>query len=462
MSTALTKTLSNWRPSRHHAAILGAGGVLLVLSLVVSFETYLLIVLAILACLVGLAVISIGQSRPDLGLMALILACLLAPWGIMLTRRSELNAGMFVALALVALWIGVGILQRAPFSPLPFRPVYALIAFCCVAVMSFLIGQYPWFPVPPASIDAQVAQTAIFLASAGVFFLAAHRIPDVLSLKRMTWLFLAIGGFYVAAMFIPPLRPWIPIGATGCLLWTWVAALSFSQALLNRDLRKALRVLLLLMALTVVIGGIFLRPSWVSGWLPPLVAMGTVVALLSRRWILLLTLLSIGAVTPWFWTWVTAVQGTENYSLLTRLEGWKIVGQIITVNPLLGVGPANYRFYAAQYPILGWYVPFNSHNNYIDVLAQTGILGLLFFLWFAFETGRMGWRLRKLKGGFERAYVYGTLGGLAASLASGMLGDWILPFLYNIGLMGFRASIPFWLFTGGLIALARMQKENLR
>jgi len=43
-----------------------------------------------------------------------------------------------------------------------------------------------------------------------------------------------------------------------------------------------------------------------------------------------------------------------------------------------------------------------------------------------------------------------------------MLGDWILPFLYNIGLMGFRASILFWLFTGGLIALARMQKENLR
>jgi len=48
---------------------------------------------------------------------------------------------------------------------------------------------------------------------------------------------------------------------------------------------------------------------------------------------------------------------------------------------LLGVGPANYYHYTLINPIIGWYVKFNSHNNYLDLLAQTGILGLACFLW---------------------------------------------------------------------------------
>ncbi len=41
-------------------------------------------------------------------------------------------------------------------------------------------------------------------------------------------------------------------------------------------------------------------------------------------------------------------------------------------------------------------------------------------------------------------------------LASGMLGDWFLPYLYNIGIPGFRSSVFAWIFLGGLLALARI------
>jgi len=58
--------------------------------------------------------------------------------------------------------------------------------------------------------------------------------------------------------------------------------------------------------------------------------------------------------------------------------------------------------------------------------------------------------------GFARGYVYGCLAGLVGTLASGALGDWFLPFVYNIGLAGFRASILGWLFLGGLVALAQI------
>jgi hypothetical protein len=43
-------------------------------------------------------------------------------------------------------------------------------------------------------------------------------------------------------------------------------------------------------------------------------------------------------------------------------------------------------------------------------------------------------------------------------VATGMLGDWVLPFVYNIGLAGFRASVLGWLFLGGLVSLEQIAR----
>ncbi len=59
----------------------------------------------------------------------------------------------------------------------------------------------------------------------------------------------------------------------------------------------------------------------------------------------------------------------------------------------------------------------------------------------------------EVKHGFARGYVYSVLGGLVGTLTAAMLVDWLLPFVYNIGLNGFRGSIFAWIFMGGLIAI---------
>ena len=147
----------------------------------------------------------------------------------------------------------------------------------------------------------------------------------------------------------------------------------------------------------------------------------------------------------------------EAYSLMTRTEAWRVLWQIAERNPLLGTGLANYYYYSENFPILGWYVPFISHNNYQDLLVQTGLLGLLAFLWFGAEVLWMAVRLTlRARPGFVRAYVLGVFGGALGSLASGMLGDWIIPFYYNAGVLGFRSSLLFWVFVGGALALRRM------
>jgi hypothetical protein len=126
----------------------------------------------------------------------------------------------------------------------------------------------------------------------------------------------------------------------------------------------------------------------------------------------------------------------------------------------LGLGLSNYYWYTPLFPILGYTSYFSSHNNYVDLIAQTGLIGLACFLWLAWQIGRLGWELRsEVPDNFAKAYVIGALGGLAGTLATGMLGDWILPFVYNVGMVGMRSSLFAWMFLGGLVALEQIVRH---
>jgi hypothetical protein len=45
-------------------------------------------------------------------------------------------------------------------------------------------------------------------------------------------------------------------------------------------------------------------------------------------------------------------------------------------------------------------------------------------------------------------------------LVSGFLGDWFYPFVYNVGLVGYRSSMLGWLFLGGLVLLEQLYLRN--
>ncbi len=151
----------------------------------------------------------------------------------------------------------------------------------------------------------------------------------------------------------------------------------------------------------------------------------------------------------------------QAWTVHTCQAAWREVIKLVPTSPIIGFGPANYYWYTPRLDLLGFHFSFDSHSQYLDLLLQTGILGLGCFLWFAGEAGRLGWRLRRMTPeGFTRAYVYGALGGLAGTLAAGVLVDWVIPFVYNIGLAGFRSSVLAWLFLGGLVAVERGSSES--
>jgi O-antigen ligase len=250
-------------------------------------------------------------------------------------------------------------------------------------------------------------------------------------------------------------------GSDYSVFWVWTVALAFSQALLNRTLSLRWRLALAGLAVTTLYAGLSLR-SWNSGWVPPLVAVYVIACLGIPRLAIPLSLVGLAVALPHLQEIMSLWSDPKNqYDLLSRTAAWRILWEIIQIDPILGIGFANYYWYTPLYPLFGWAARFNSHNNYVDVVAQTGFVGLACLAWFTFQITRLAWRLRTLAPpGFARAYAYGALGGLAGMLVSAGLGDWILPFAYNIGLVGVRSSLHGWFFLGGLVAVEQIALKS--
>ena len=152
------------------------------------------------------------------------------------------------------------------------------------------------------------------------------------------------------------------------------------------------------------------------------------------------------------------VSGGSRLALIER------VVDVTMRNPITGLGPAAYRPYTRMQPLAYgyslWQEPLvNSHNNYVDIFSQTGVIGLALFLWFMAEVALLAWRLRKrYRAGFLSGYVNGILAAWAGIMVAMMFLDWFLPFVYNVGFPGFQASVLVWLFFGGLVALEKLAR----
>jgi len=353
------------------------------------------------------------------------------------------------------------IVHRRQIRLLPSRTVWPLFAFLSVALFSFGVGQLPWINFAQnAPLGAQLGGLSIIVLSAGTFLLVANQVHDLGWLSRITWAFLALAALFVVFTSVLPalgLSTREFFQPMGSVFYIWLVAMAFSQAAFNRELHPKWRWALGALVMVTLYVLYFLKYADKSGWLPALICIAAMIG--SRSWRVSLVVIPVAGLSVFYL--LTGGLGVDEYSLTTRFDAWSIMFQIIKINPIWGVGFANYYWYTPLFPIRGYSVSFNSHNNYVDIVAQTGLVGLVFFLLFLWEVGRLGWRLRDdMSSGFTQAYVIGALGGLVGMVVAGMLGDWILPFFYNIGLNGFRSSMLGWLFLGGLVSLEQMKKSR--
>jgi len=451
---SVTRTLSiSWEWIRF-----GIVTAVIMASMVITFWGSPIILILIIVLLLGLAAMVALIRQPNLGFIFIFLGGMFVP----ITGPSGLSIATVMVALMLGLWIIDMVAVRRYFVLIRSRVITPILIFTVIGVVAFGMGQIPWFVFArQAPIDAQLGGFAIFIFSIGGLLLSAHLIKDVYWLKVIVWVFLGLSAMYIIGRSISGFsiigRLYYWAFTAQSMFWTWLIALSSSQIIFNNQLTRRARALLIMLVLLTFYVAISQAFDWKSGWVPPVVAVIVLLGIRYRK----MVVFAIPFVVMIALYFAIQLIATDEYSWGTRTDAWRIILEISRVSPLLGMGFSNYYWYTPLFPIRGWSVSFNSHSQYVDLIAQMGYLGLLAFFWIFFALGRLSFSVaERLPNGFARAYSYGVLAGIPATLVAAYLGDWVLPFVYNVGLQGFRASILPWIFMGGVIALEQMLLQD--
>ena len=99
---------------------------------------------------------------------------------------------------------------------------------------------------------------------------------------------------------------------------------------------------------------------------------------------------------------------------------------------------------------------------FVDIYAQTGLLGLGLFLWGMLAAMWLVFKVsRRFPPGFMRAYTAAVLCGFIAMLVGSFLfAEWLLPFVYNLTITGFSHSVYSWILLGSVLGIYFKQKET--
>lgn len=426
-------------------------------SMMISFWGTPIILVLVLVLLGGVSVAIVLLRQPNTGFILVFLGGMFVP----IIGPSGLNAATVMIALMLGLWIMDMFVVRKNFEFIHSPIMVPIITFLVISIVAFIIGQVPWFVFArQAPLSAQIGGFAIFIFSIGGMLLSAHLIKDVRWLKIIVWTFLGLSAFYILGR-VARLSIIGRIYDTGfvaqSMFWTWLIALAFGQIIYNNKLTRRVKSMLIVLVVLTFYVAVLQGYDWKSGWVPALLAVCVLMGIRYRK----LVVFAIPFVVIIGLYFVIDMIASDTYSWGTRVDAWRIVLEISRVSPLFGMGFANYYWYTPLFPIRGWAVSFNSHSQFVDLIAQTGYLGLFGFLWLFFALGRLSWTVaRKLPDGFARGYAYGVLAGIVATPVAAFLGDWVLPFVYNIGLTGFRSSILPWIFFGGVIAIEQMLLQN--
>lgn len=387
----------------------------------------------------------------------ILFASLFVPFTLSTGSQSPIVASLLLTALFGGVWLLRLVFERERWPKTP--AVVPLLGFMATAVISFFWGEIwrdpmipPWF-----LFRARLGGLGVMLLSPLALWLAAAYLRHPRQVDRLVGMFLAAGA--LGAIQIVAGRPLFPFLNTGGLFPMWL--FSFGAALLlfrplPNGWRLGIAMMLGIWGWYVLVPGI----SWISGWLPPIVALLVVVWLRSRRLFALASGVLLGlAALYWgplqFWVFDYNYQTSGT----TRLEAWARNWQVTREHLLFGTGPAGYAaYYMTYFPDQAM----ATHNNYLDVLAQTGLIGMGFFLWFLAALGReifQIWRWVHASDGQARSLVAGLVGGFAGLLVAMGLGDWFLPFPYTQTIAGYRYTVWGWLFAGAAVAMGRYYRD---
>jgi len=406
--------------------------------------------------LLGLALIALALYRLEWGIIILVLSTLVLRFSIPTGTGTPLVASLLLTALLVGVWLVRMILEDKRLYWLPSPVNVPLLGFVTAGVLSLIwsdlwhdplvyLWDYSFF------IWVRAGALAAIVLSPAALLLVANRFREERWLKTLVSVFCAAGVIGIIATITGLSLPLLNLRG---LFPMWIVSLALSQALFNRQLQGSHRWALGLLAGAWFANSFGRGIIWLSGWLPALVAIMVVTFLRSRR--LFLLLIAVGVlfvVIRWDYFHDAVIVQSQQEGDFGRLDAWAVNWRVTREHLFLGTGPAGY---AAYYMSLFPQDALSTHSNYVDILAQTGLVGAAFFLWFLVALGitaRRAWQ-RVPEGSFQQALAAGCIGGYVGTLIAMGLGDWFLPFAYNQTIAGYDYTVWGWLFMGVLVGLS--------
>lgn len=413
--------------------------------------------LALLALTIFVYFLDRGDSSAP---VLILLAAFFLPFIISTGSESSIVDSLVFTIAFVGMWIIRRIILRDNKWLYPSPVNLPLLGFVAVTIISLLwsiLFRDPHVYVWDRFLLVQIASTIVMVMLPLALLLAANQIENLKQLRWMAGLTVLVG---IAGILVDPFGLPLQVNTDG-LVCMWIVTISVSLAIFQRRLPWSIRLGLFALAGWWIYRGFMLNIQWIAGWLPSLVA----ICVLSymRSWrvllvVLVILLLLIGPNQEFYLG--TFIQQESEESLFTRLDAWRANWTVTKEHILLGTGPAGYAaYYMTFFPNRAM----ATHNNFIDVIAQTGVLGLGFLCWMFAALIKVGIRVhRRLRhaGNIEESLANAALAGLVGSIVIMMFGDWLFPFAYTQTIAGFDYIVPTWLFLGTILVLDRLTAEH--
>lgn len=408
-----------------------------------------------------------GNNQYTIGILAIVLSGgLINFFSLPTGTDSRIVISLVIAGILTACWLLEMLLARPRFDLTPSYLNRPLLTYAAISIIAFGWGilfrdSLVW--TPPKFIVVQTASLVVNLLLLSLALLVANKVTNLRWLKQLTAAMLGMGILYILIFLAnSPLQKYILDNGTRGLFGSWVALLAYALALFDENLNKRVRVALMVLVALYLYRYFVIGQTWVSGWLP--LGLGCVVLtfLRSRRFFLICTILGSIYLSFTFNTYYNnIVVGEEDEGSGTgRIGLWEMNLAIVKNHFLLGVGPAGYAVYNMSYHPQD---ARSTHNNYFDILAQTGVLGSAAFIWLIASFLRTGIQSRRLLQGrrdFSEAFANACLAGVFSIIVAMMLGDWVLPFAYNQTITGFDNACYSWILMGAAVALWRIAKSQ--
>lgn len=131
---------------------------------------------------------------------------------------------------------------------------------------------------------------------------------------------------------------------------------------------------------------------------------------------------------------ISISQLSQSYSIKRRIATWKFTILMIKDHPLLGSGIGTYKYNTLKYQAEFFKQGENrslyphgfadkAHNEYLQLWAEIGIVGLGIFIWLIISYFSCGIKiLRKIKDEYKQGIIIGLMGSVVAVLIDGLFG----------------------------------------